>query len=127
MGSAARWHPSAHFDARPTIVRLYGRARVVLAGEDDFAELRAEFPKAETAGQRSVVLVDLDRVSDACGYAVPLMQHVGERDTLDRSHGRRDDDCFTGCWRQKNARSIDGLSAIPVDPSAPDPSSTSLP
>ena len=102
------------FDERPTVVRLYGRARVVLVGDDGFDEPRAAFPKSETAGQRSVVVVDLDRVSDACGFAVPLMRQVGERDTLDRSHGRREEGFFPGYWARKNAVSIDGLPAVPA-------------
>lgn len=102
------------FDARPTIVRLYGRGRAVLAGDPGFPALRSEFDKTEDAGQRSVVVVDVTRVSDACGFAVPLMQQVGERDTLDRSHGRREPGFFEDYWRRKNAVSIDGLPAVPA-------------
>jgi hypothetical protein len=31
------------------------------------------------------------RISDSCGFAVPLMDHVGDRDLLLQSHSRRDD------------------------------------
>lgn len=102
------------FDQRPSIVRLYGRGHVVLPGDPAFDELRAEFGKQETAGQRSIVVVDVERVADACGYAVPFMEVRGERDTLDRSHGRREDSFFPDYWKRNNAESIDGLPALPV-------------
>ncbi|WP_336923511.1 pyridoxamine 5'-phosphate oxidase family protein [Aquipuribacter sp. SD81] len=113
----------ASYDARPTIVRLYGRGEAVLAGDARFPALRAEFTKTETAGQRCVVLVDLDRVSDACGYAVPRMELLGERDTLDVSHARREDGFFEDYWRRRNAESIDGLPAVPVPPTTGSPPS----
>lgn len=109
----------ASFDARPTVVRLYGRGEAVVHSDERFPALRSEFTKSETAGQRSVVLVDLDRVSDACGFAVPRMQLLGERDTLDVSHGRREDGFFEDYWRRRNAVSIDGLPALPVTPREP--------
>lgn len=102
------------FDERPTIVRLYGSGRVVLPGDPAFHELRSKFGKQETAGQRSVVVVDVSRVADACGYAVPFMEVLGGRDTLDRSHGRREDNFFPDYWRRRNAESIDGLPALPA-------------
>ncbi len=100
------------FTGRPTIVRLHGRGRVVLAGDPGFAEVRRLFPKDREVGQRSVVVVDVDRVADACGFAVPLMDFRGDRDVLDAAQSRRDDAYFEGYWRTRNAESIDGLPAV---------------
>lgn len=104
------------FSGRPTIVRLHGRGRVVLAGDPGFAEVRALFPKEREVGQRSVVVVDVDRVADACGFAVPLMDFRGDRDVLDASQSRRDDAHFEEYWRTRNAESIDGLPAVTLPP-----------
>lgn len=106
------------FSGRPTIVRLHGRGRVVLAADPGFAELRRLFPKDREVGQRSVVVVEVDRVADACGFAVPLMEFQGDRDVLDAAQSRRDDAYFEEYWRTRNAESIDGLPAVapPMSP-----------
>jgi hypothetical protein len=100
------------FDSPPKIVRLHGRGRAVLSAEPEFARLRPGFAKARTIGQRSIIVIDVDRVSDSCGFAVPTMAYVQDRDVLDRSHERRDEDYMTRYWHERNAVSIDGLPAI---------------
>lgn len=103
------------FAGRPSIVRLQGHGRYVRPGEDGFEQLRAEFPKAETAGQRAVIVVEAERISDSCGYAVPLMTHVADRDVLDRHHARQDPDRYRVYAQTKNAYSIDGLPGLVRD------------
>src|SRR5437773_831919 len=58
------------FDGPPRIVRLQGRGRVVEPSQPDFREWRSRFPDAD--GVRSVIVAELDRISDSCGYGVPL-------------------------------------------------------
>jgi hypothetical protein len=54
-------------------------------------------------------VVDVDRVSDSCGYGVPAMTFVGERDLL-RLHGeKRGPDGLAAYRAEKNATSLDGL------------------
>jgi hypothetical protein len=100
------------FDGPPKIVRLHGRGRAVLVDDPEFAALRAHFSKAETMGQRSIIVVDVERVADSCGYAVPTLAYVADRNVLDKHHGRRDDNYHKRYWRERNAESIDGLPAI---------------
>jgi hypothetical protein len=102
------------FDGPPNIVRLHGTGRVVPTDDPEFAQLRALFPKERELGQRSIVVVDVDRVSDSCGYAVPLMDLREDRALLDRHAERRDDQYFEDYWRTRNAESIDGLDALPA-------------
>lgn len=106
------------FDGPPNIVRLHGRGRVVLTGDPEFAELRTAFPKQRAKGQRSIVVVDVERVSDSCGFAVPKMELVEDRDLLDRHADSKDEDYFDVYWRTRNATSIDGLEALAPEPSA---------
>jgi hypothetical protein len=103
------------FDGAPNIVRLHGRGRVVLHDDPEFTQLRGAFAKDREKGQRSIVVVDVERVSDSCGYAVPLMDLREDRDLLDRHQERRDEGYFDNYWRTKNATSIDGLAALPLD------------
>lgn len=102
------------FEGPPKIVRLHGRGRFVPATDPAFAELRTRFDKVRTIGQRSIVLVELDRIADSCGFAVPLMDFRADRDVLDRVQERNDDDYYTKYWQDKNAHSIDGLPALPL-------------
>lgn len=104
------------FDGPPRIVRLHGRGRAVLATDPEFAALRRHFGKARTSGQRSIILVELTRISDSCGWSVPLLDFRADRDILDVAQERRSDEHFHRYWAEKNAVSIDGLPALDVEP-----------
>jgi hypothetical protein len=99
------------FDQPPRIVRVAGRGRVLLEGDDGYDELDRRLPTM--VGSRAIVVVDGDRVSTACGYSVPLMDFVGERETLERFAQTKGDDGLEAYRRQKNAVSIDGLPGLP--------------
>lgn len=102
------------FEGPPNIVRLHGRGRFVTLYDEDFAELAAHF--TETRGVRAVVVVDVERVSDSCGYGVPLMSYAGERDLLPEFMDRKGADGQAEYRRRKNRTSIDGLPAFDMDP-----------
>lgn len=104
------------FSGPPKIVRLHGRGRVVSADDAGYTELRERFGKPRDLGLRSIVVVDLDRISDSCGFAVPLMDFVSDRDVLDRSQQRRTADYFAEYGATRNATSIDGLPGLDADP-----------
>ena len=103
------------FDRRPTIVRLHGTGRAVPAGDPGFeAELAAfgEAGKSRRPYLRAVIVVDVVRVSDSCGYAVPRMELLAERETLDRVWRTRDDERIAAYHAEKNATSLDGLPGL---------------
>jgi hypothetical protein len=106
------------FDGPPNIVRLHGRGRFVTLYDEGFDELLALFDGDvdESRGARAVVLVDVERVSDSCGYGVPLMSYEGERDLLPRFMERKGVDGRAHYRRLKNRASIDGLPAFDMDP-----------
>jgi hypothetical protein len=103
------------FDGPPNIVRLHGRGRVVTLYDDEFAELTPLF--APTPGARAVIVVDVERVADSCGYGVPLLEYVGERDLLQPYLERKGEAGQAQYRRQKNRASTDGLPAFDYDPS----------
>jgi hypothetical protein len=84
--------------------------------DEGFAELLLLFE--ETRGARAVVVVDVQRVADSCGYGVPRLNYVGERDLLPAHMERKGPDGQVRYRRQKNAFSIDGLPAFDFDPQA---------
>ncbi|MFI5100412.1 MAG: pyridoxamine 5'-phosphate oxidase family protein, partial [Actinomycetes bacterium] len=98
------------FAGPPKIVRLYGTGRAVLAGDDEWDEFAGRFP-ART-GRRAVVVVEVERIADSCGYAVPFLELVAERDVLERSHERRGADGLVAYRAERNATSIDGLPGL---------------
>ena len=100
------------FSGPPRILRLYGRGRIVLPGDDRWEELAARF--AARRGARAVVVVEIQRIADSCGYAVPLYDYAGGRDLLDRWAARKDDAALAAYRAQRNRRSIDDLPALPV-------------
>ena len=102
------------FQGPPNIVRLYGRGRFVTLYDEGFEELSALFP--ETRGARAVIIVEVDRVSDSCGYGVPTMELVGERDLLPQYMERKGVEGRADYRRLKNRTSIDGLPAFDMDP-----------
>lgn len=98
------------FEGPPRILRLYGRGEVLLPGEAAFAELAGLFPPMQ--GIRSIVRVRLERAATSCGYAVPRMDFVEERDTLHAWIQRKGPEGIERYQREKNARSIDDLPAL---------------
>lgn len=100
------------FEGPPRIVRLHGHGRVVLRDDSDFDALARYFPGTYGVGVRSVIVVDLTRVSDSCGYGVPFMAFESHRPTLDQWSNRKGPEGIRDYWAQKNRISIDDLDAI---------------
>jgi hypothetical protein len=100
------------FSGKPNIIRLWGHGTAVLPSSPSFAELAGSFPAHP--GIRSVIRVDVSRVADSCGYAVPRMTLDSEREVLDQFNGKKDA-AGLGAYRvEKNTASIDGLPAWPA-------------
>jgi hypothetical protein len=102
------------FDGAPNIVRLHGTGRVVTIYDEEYAEWAPRF--AELPGARAVVVVDVERISDSCGFGVPFMRYEGERDLLQPYFQRRGASGSADYRRRKNRRSLDGLAAYDFDP-----------
>jgi hypothetical protein len=94
------------FEGPPRIVRVHGRGEILDVADERVAGL---FP--DHRGVRGVVLVHADRVSDSCGYAVPLYTFEGDRSKLLDWVDHRSDEELVAYRAEKNARSIDGLPA----------------
>lgn len=105
------------FDRRPNILRLYGSGRIVRPDDTEWAGLRPNFGGGHP-GTRAIIVVDVERVADSCGYSVPFMELAGERTLLDDQHGRRKPEDWPARVR-RNAESIDGLPALAPDHPAP--------
>src|ERR1700722_18348506 len=69
------------FDGAPKIVRLHGHGEIIESEHEEFEQFRAIF--RATVGIRSFVKVHLTRISDSCGYGVPLYTFRGYRSQLE--------------------------------------------
>jgi hypothetical protein len=98
------------FEGRPLIVRLYGQGRAVEPGDPEWDGLIARFP--EYPGVRSVVVIDVERVADSCGYAVPLYEYKGERSQLLDYAERKGPAGMDRYRAEKNKTSIDGITGL---------------
>jgi len=98
------------FEGPPRIVRVHGRGRVVTPGDDDWSELAGRF--AAQRGARAVIEVTAERISDSCGYSVPRMEYLEDRDTLTNWAANRSTEELVEYRATKNARSIDGLPGL---------------
>ena len=96
------------FAGAPKILRLYGRGRVVHPSDAAWDELIDQF--TPQAGARQVVVIDVDSVNASCGFAVPLMEFVGQRTMLTEWAERKGPEGLEAYRRERNAVSFDGLS-----------------
>ncbi len=102
------------FEGPPRIVRLHGRGAVITPGDRRWTELSSRFPNL--VGARSVIVVDVARVSTSCGFSLPFMTYEGDRPTLIDWAERKGQDGLDAYRVEKNTTSIDGLPAL--DPGA---------
>lgn len=98
------------FDQPALIYRIYGRGRAVLPQDGAWPALAAHFTIER--GVRQIFLIDVDSTQTSCGWAVPKMALVDERDTL-RKYFRQDDPAQRLAKYQERNRSIDGLPVTP--------------
>jgi hypothetical protein len=105
------------FDGPPKIVRLHGAGSVVRRGEPGFDAALHPFTAALAVGTRepaarAVVRVDVHRISDSCGFAVPLMDLRAERALLDSWSDNKGPDGVARYHVERNAVSLDGLPGM---------------
>ncbi len=98
------------FEGPPKIVRLHGVGTVVTKTSADWDGWSAKFPELDLP--RSIVIVDVTRVSDSCGYGVPQMDFVQERDFFGPWAAAKGPAGALAYRREKNLKSLDGLPAL---------------
>ena len=106
------------FDGGRTSCACTAPAGCVFRDDPGFEARLAAFGEAgasrDVRRPAGVIVVDVARVSDSCGYAVPKMEFVEERDVLDSWSRTRGPDKLVEYRAAKNATSLDGLPALPV-------------
>jgi hypothetical protein len=101
------------FSRNSRILRLFGTGRVVRPDDLEFDSFRTHFGPMHP-GLRAAIVIDIERIADACGYAVPYYDLVDERPVLDAHHTKASDEKFAHLV-DRNQQSIDGLPALDSD------------
>lgn len=104
------------FTGPPTVLRVHGTGEPVFRDDPRWPELVGHLAAADGPGLRAVILVHAARVSDSCGFAVPLMDYAGERTLHTDFLGRKTDAEFAAycAAKEHNRTSLDGLPALPL-------------
>lgn len=98
------------FNGAPKIVRLHGRGEVIEPKHAEFGQFLAGFPSA--IGVRSFIKVHLTRISDSCGYGVPLYEYCGQRSQLRNWTEHEGEEAIVEYRLKYNSQSIDHLEGI---------------
>jgi predicted pyridoxine 5'-phosphate oxidase superfamily flavin-nucleotide-binding protein len=107
------------FDGPPKILRAHGHGEVLEPGDPAYVALRGLFP-AEPAG-RAIIRVEIERLSDSCGFGVPLYGYKGQRSQLPDWAQRKGEAGLVRYQREHNRLSIDSLPALRWPGAAPEP------
>lgn len=95
------------FDRPANIVRLYGHGVPVLPQDAHWAEMAAPFTIER--GVRQIFDIAVESVQRSCGWGVPMMTPVRERQTLRKYHAQEEPAERLRKYVTRN-RSIDGLA-----------------
>lgn len=98
------------FEGRPLILRLHGQGRVIEPGDGEWDGLISRFP--EYPGVRSVIVVEVERVAESCGFAVPLYEYKGERSQLIAYAEKKGPEGMERYKSLQNRASIDGIAGL---------------
>jgi hypothetical protein len=98
------------FQGAPKILRLHGQGCVIEPHEPGFAALEAHFPVYE--GTRAIMVVEITRISDSCGYGVPLLHYEAQRMALPAWCRKRGTEGLKIYRQEKNRHSIDRLPGV---------------
>ena len=98
------------FEGPPRILRIHGRGRAVEPQQSEFPSLAAHFPRYD--GTRAIIVVQVARISDSCGYGVPLLKYEGERSQLSAWAYKLGPEGLNEYRMKKNRRSIDGITGL---------------
>ncbi|WP_413172730.1 pyridoxamine 5'-phosphate oxidase family protein [Anabaena azotica] len=95
------------FQEPPSIVRLYGKGKTILPNSPQWDSLYSLF--TPLPGTRQIIVADIERVQTSCGFAVPLYEYQGQRETLVNWANKKGEQGIKEYHQQKNFVSIDGL------------------
>jgi hypothetical protein len=101
-----------NFEQPALILRIYGRGKIVLPADSDWADISPNF--SLLPGTRQIFDVAVESVQTSCGWGVPIMRLEHDRETLVKYHSGQDPAQWAAIYSSRT-RSIDGLPTRPTD------------
>ena len=101
------------FDGPPKIYRFFGQGSVLEPHDDGFDAMLANFP--EQFSCRNIVIVDVDRIMDSCGYGVPEYDFRKNRQSMQNWVEAKTEQELLDYRRDNNTESLDGLPGLRFD------------
>ncbi len=98
------------FDGPPKIFRFYGKGRVLEPHDGGFDDMLSRFPTMPAA--RNIIVIDVERIIDSCGYGVPLYEFKQHRDSLPNYFSKQTEGDILNYRRDRNSESLDGLPGL---------------
>jgi hypothetical protein len=98
------------FQGAPRIVRFHGHGEVLQPHDHEFNRLLALFPPGPAG--RAIIRISISRISDSCGYGVPLYAFERHRSQLGDWAARKGAQGLLEYQQENNRISIDGLPAL---------------
>jgi hypothetical protein len=95
------------FDGPPQILRVYGTVETI--HPRDAAWQACTKLISAPLGARQYFKLNIDLVQTSCGYAVPNMDYVDDREALTKWSDKRGESGIAAYWEEQNQTSIDGL------------------
>lgn len=95
------------FNGQAVTLRLYGKAELVRPDHPEWGGLRALFP--EFPGVRQIFRLKVSDVATSCGWSVPVVGEMRERDELIEWSNAKGEDNLEAYRLANNVVSIDGL------------------
>jgi len=68
------------FEGKPLILRIYGQAKTIHPRDPEWSQWIHMFPNLP--GARQIFLVEIDLVQTSCGFGVPNLKYMGDREEL---------------------------------------------
>jgi len=98
------------FEGPPKIIRFHGKGVVFEQGSEGYEKRLSHFD--QHLGARSIIEIDVQRISDSCGYSVPLYDFKAQRETLTKWAEVKGNEGVATYQQEKNRVSLDGLPGL---------------
>jgi hypothetical protein len=61
---------------------------------------------------RNIIVIDIERIIDSCGFGVPLYEFKAHRDSLPNYFANQSEEDILAYRRNRNSTSLDGLPGL---------------
>ncbi|WOO43219.1 pyridoxamine 5'-phosphate oxidase family protein [Rubellicoccus peritrichatus] len=98
------------FEGSPKIFRFHGKGYVYEKESAEYASLSHHFIDSDGVGTRSIIKIEINRISDSCGWGVPLYQYQSDRNMMEKIFDEWGEEKVISFRDKMNRENIDGLA-----------------